>query len=148
MSQEAKSFTLESLKVLAKQLAVRKQASKEAAQAQARARGIEIGSLEWPIDNSQYWTPFEIRLVYERQVCESCELDTMTFAQELVGFQSTKVAGARRWLRGRGEALEATLPTSCEIIERKIPQCWQCHTLEKHLDTLWDILNRQGVPHA
>jgi len=147
MNQE-KKLTLEGLLAAARQAIAARAKSKAAAQQAGTIRRQEIGNLEWPIDNRAYWTPFEIRIIYERQVCECCEGDQMSVHQELVGFQSTKVAGARRWLRYRGEAIENQLPTSCEIIERHVPQCWQCHTLERHLDNLWSILDKkEGVSH-
>lgn len=129
--------TLEQLLANARAAVEARQRAKAKVQQAASVRLREVGLLEWPLDDRRYWQPFAARHIYERQVCDCCQGETMTFHQELVGFQHTKLRDCRRWLRYRGEALSGDLPTETEVIETLVPRCWDCQTVDRLLRTLW-----------
>lgn len=107
----------------------KKRAPKEHQEANRKAESI--------YNRPELWKPVCIHRWYEVQTCDCCKGEKVLFDGDKVELAHTKDASAKRWLRERGEAINGDLPIEVHIIERVVPQCWDCHTIGKQLDNIF-----------
>lgn len=82
------------------------------------------------------WLPIAIHREYEVQTCDCCRGEKVLFQGDKVELRHKIDHSARRWIRERGESFQQ-LPMQTHVVERVIPECWECFTLGKQLLTLF-----------
>lgn len=134
-------LTLESLitrvKKEAAQKAVESDRKKEEARIE-RQRRVATGQTEPTMyQKEELWYGVGIHRIYEIQTCDCCKGRQVLFDGDRVELRHRLDRSARRWVRERGEAFDGSLPVKVDVVERVIPECWDCFSVERHLTHLF-----------
>ena len=131
-------ITLEGLAARIKLQVAAKEKKNDKVKLMAKLKRQELypGGEPTTYQREENWYPVSILREYEIQTCDCCKRENVHFAGDRVELRHKTDRSARRWIRERGELFES-LPQRVQILERVVPECWDCYTLGKKLSNLF-----------